>query len=136
MNVNIVSTVLTNFVEALHLQDNIDYSWIKPEFEDDESLPTEREVEELQMLESLIATTQKKVEETKKKITRSGPTMRSFTCQEEQVPKQPVPTTRTNEKPASAGPAPQFQYHTPIEGSALIAKVAKQALDVQITLPI
>jgi hypothetical protein len=135
-NVNIVSTVSTNFVEASHLQDNIDYSWIEPKLEDDESLPTEREVEELQMLESLIATTQKKVEETKKKITRSGPTTRSFTRQEEQVPKQPVPTTRTNEKPASAGPAPQFRYHTPIEDSALIAKVAKQALDVQITLPI
>jgi len=136
MNVNIVSTISTNFVEASHLQDNIDYSWIEPEFEDDESLPTEREVEELQMLESLIATTQKKVEETKKKITRSGPTTRSFTCQEEQVPKQPVLTTRTNEKPTSASPAPQFRYHTPIEDSALIAKVAKQALDVQITLPI
>jgi len=135
-NVNIVSTISTNFVEASHLQDNIDYSWIEPELEDDESLPTEREVEELQMLESLIATTQKKVEETKKKITRSGPTMRSFTRQEEQVPKQPVPTTRTNEKPASAGPAPQFRYHTPIKDSALIAKVAKQVLDVQITLPI
>ena len=59
---------------------------MEPEHEDnDVPLPTECEVEELQMLESLIATTQKKVEEMKKRITRSGPTMRSFTCQEEQV---------------------------------------------------
>ena len=80
------------------------------------------------------------MEETKKRITRSGPTTRYFTRQEEQAPKQPVPAPRINEEPgkqpASAGPAPQFRYHTPIEYSALIAKVAKQALDVQITLPI
>ena len=141
VNVNIVNTVSSNFVEASHLQDDIDYTWMEPENENDDTpLPTEREVEELQMLESLIATTQKKVEETKKKITRSGPTTRSFTRQEEQAPKQPVPASRISEKPckqpASAGPAPQFRYHTPIENSALITKVAEQALDVQITLPI
>ena len=52
MNVNIVSTVSTNFVETSDLQDNIDYSWVEPEFEDNKLLPTECEVEELQMLES------------------------------------------------------------------------------------
>ena len=140
-NVNIVSTVSTNFVEASHLQDDIDYTWMEPEHEDDDApLPTEREVEELEMLESLIATTQKRVEETKKRITKSGPTTRSFTRQEEQAPKQPIPAPRNIEKtckqPASTGPAPQFRYHTPIEDSALITKVARQALDVEITLPI
>ena len=140
-NINIVSTVSTNFVEASHLQHNIDYTWMEPEHKDDDApLPTKREVEELEMLESLIATTQKRVEETKKRIIKSGPTTRSFAHQEEQAPKQSILAPRNIEKPckqpASTGPAPQFRYHTPIKDSALIAKVVKQALDVEITLPI
>jgi len=143
-NANIVNAVSSNFVEALHLQDNANYTWMEPEHEgDDAPLPTKREVEELEMLESLIATTQKKVEETKKKLSRTGPVTRSVARQEEAVPKRVIPVAplaknnkETLGRQPNRGNAPQFRYHTPIEDAKAITKIANQALDAEITLPI
>jgi len=95
------------------------------------------------MLESLIATTQKKVEETKKKLSRTGPVTRSAARQEEAVPKRVIPVAplaKNNEetlgRQPNGGNAPQFRYHTPIEDAKAITKIANQALDAEITLPI
>ena len=137
-NINI-NTVSSNFVEATHLQDKMSYTWMEPEAEG-EDVPhlTEREIEEIGMLESLIASTQKKVDETKKRIAKSGPTTRSSARQEALSPKQAYPKASiSKEIPAtqpSGVPAPQFRYHTPIEDPSLISKVANQALDGSITL--
>ena len=135
---NIVSS---NFVEATELQNQMSYTWIEPEFEGaDTPQPTEREIEEISMLESLIASTQKKVDETRKKFAKSGPTTRSSTRQEALAPKQPIPSARNSNEGSGTQPtgesAPQFRYHTPIEDSKTIAKVANQVLDGSVTLPI
>jgi len=140
-NVSLVNTVSSNFVEATDLQDQMSYTWMKPDSEgDDTPQLTERQIEEIGVLESLIASTQKKVDETKKRITKSGPTTRSSTRQEALAPKQMIPASRiSKEVPEihpSGAPAPQFRYHTPIEDPATISKVANQALNGSITLPI
>ena len=140
-NANIVNAVSSNFVQATHLQGQMSYTWMEPESEGNDAPPiTQREMEEIGMLESLIASTQKKVDETKKRIAKSGPTTRSCTRQEALAPKQASPTQQINkevsETQQSAAPASQFRYHTPIEDAKTISKVANQTLDVSITLPI
>lgn len=66
------------------------YTWIELEPEEDNAPNlTKREIEEIGMLESLIASTQKKVDETKKKMVKSRPTTRSSARQEVLAPKQP-----------------------------------------------
>ena len=142
VNANINSnTVSSNFVEATELQSQMSYTWMEPEVDEvDAPNLTEREIEEIGMLESLIASTQKKVDETKKKMVRSGPTTRSSARQEALAPKQPNPVTRVTKdvpgiQPGGAS-APQFRYHTPIEDATTISRIADQALNVSVTLPI
>ena len=135
------NTVSSNFVEATELQNQMSYTWMEPESEgDDAPNLTEREIEEIGMLESLIASTQKKVDETKKKMVKSGPTTRSSARQEALAPKQPNPAARvTKDVPGiqpSGASAPQFRYHTPIEDATTISRVADQALNASVTLPI
>lgn len=91
-----------------------------------------KEIEEIGMLESLITS--------KKRFIRPGLDMKSSAQKEAMAPKQAAPATRIDKEIPAAQPneetAPQFWYHTPIEDSTLVSKVAKQALNVQATLPI
>ena len=92
------------------------------------------------MLESLIATTQKKIDELKEKLAIYKPPPRSSARQAISAPKQTIPVTRINEtpikQPNELGNTPQFRYYAPIEDPIRIAEIANQTLDTEITLPI
>ena len=91
------TTVTSNFVEVNNPLETTQFSWIQEgDKEGDSPSVTECEIEEIRMLESFIATTQKKVDETKKRMARTGPTMRSAAQKEDLVPKQATPGTKIN----------------------------------------
>ena len=64
-------TVLSHFIGAAEAQVSSGYAWARAEEEEekeDQPLITEREVEELSILENLVVTTQKKIDITKKQM--------------------------------------------------------------------
>ena len=118
--------VSTNFVGATHHQTG----YIPTEGESESEGLTEREQEEIQTLENLIASTQKKVDKAKKKFEgkkqdKGATTTRSKAQQEKE-------TEKSTETPTNTGP--QFRYVTPIEDPTLIKKIAQQSLDLPITM--
>ena len=107
-------TVSTNFVEATHLQNEMKYNWIKPECEDNlYQSHNKHEFEDIGMLKSLIATTQKKIDELKRKLKIYKPALQAISA-----PKQTIPVTRINEMPIgqrNEGNASQIRYCAAIE---------------------
>ena len=66
---NSAQTVSSHFVGATETQTSAGFPWTRAvETEEDDSQPavTEREIEELSILENLVTTTQRKIENTKK----------------------------------------------------------------------
>jgi hypothetical protein len=125
--------VSSNFVGATDVQPA--YAWID-DTEEPERMPemTQREREDLQVLENLVASTQKKIDNTKKRLgagrqDRDGLTTRSraqAASQEKNAPAQPAER--------SSRPDPQYRYVTPIEDPAIVKKLAEQSLDASITI--
>ena len=129
---NSTPQVSTNFVATADLK--AEYVWPASKQGNDTLQMSSREEEELQVLENLVATTQKKIDNARKKYgparqDKEGMTTRSK-AQNTQQDKATTP--HTPEKPQR--PEPQFRYVTPIEDPALIAKVSKQSLDASITI--
>ena len=95
---------------------------------------TQKELEELEVLENLVSSAQKKIDYTKKrqaanKLDNEGLVTRAkaqAAAQEKAVPS--VPAER------SSRPDPQFRYVTPIEDPALIKKLVDQSLESSITI--
>ena len=105
-------SVSTNFIAAAETSPTAGFVWARIEEEDDdEDLPqiTQREIEEMEILESLVTSTQKKIDNTKQRIggqAKTGPTTRARHEAEKKTQQQEWPatsTTRTSE--------PQFKYH-------------------------
>lgn len=91
---------------------------------------TTREHEELKVLENLVASTQKKIDNTKRKFgskqDREGLTTRSKAQENHQEPAVE----------RSLRPDPQFRYVTPIEDPAVIKKLVDQTLNTSITISV
>ena len=123
-----VPPVSTTFVSTANVGPAARFVWLKEE--EDLEVATEREVEELRVLESLVASTQKKIEETKKKVggATKGKTVnrgRDNLGNNNQPANKPAEQSRNE---------PQFKYQTPIEDPSLVKTVAKQALDAAVTM--
>ena len=95
---------------------------------DDFADMTTREHEELKVLKNLVASTQKKIDNTKRKFgskqDREGLTTRSKAQENHQEPAVE----------RSSRPDPQFRYVTPIEDPAVIKKLVDQTLNTSITI--
>ena len=129
--INATPRVSTNFVGAT---EKGTYAWAQ-ELEDvDITSMTAREKEELQILENLVVTTQKKIDSTKKKYgaakqVNDGKATRSKT--QADTPEKGT-TAQAGDK--ASRPEPQFRYITPIEDPTLVKKIADQSLETAITI--
>ena len=97
---------------------------------------TIREAEEIQTLENLVSSMQKKIDNAKKKFAanrdkqdKEGVTTRSKAQTKEPEKAELAPLIKK-----STRPDPQYRYVTPIEDPALIKKIAQQSLDTSITI--
>ncbi|KAF4621494.1 hypothetical protein D9613_001245 [Agrocybe pediades] len=136
--------VITTCCEPLNwaMPSTVAFSGIE-EVDDDAELLSTRELEELQMLEALIATTQEKVDETRKKAQglkgNRGPASgtRSAAAKKTAAPTNDKPKPQEAAPPKQAPSStsqPQFKYATPIEDSKLVTGVLDRALDAPITI--
>ena len=127
-----IPQVSSNFVGAT----SSTYAWIddEPVTPEVRNKLTQKELEELEVLENLVSSAQKKIDYTKKrqaanKLDNEGLVTRAkaqAAAQEKAVPS--VPAER------SSRPDPQFRYVTPIEDPALIKKLVDQSLESLITI--
>jgi hypothetical protein len=122
------NVVSTNFFETEERNPS-QFVWIEEEV-DESQIPSQREVEDIQMLENLVATTQRKIDETRKRNVPKGqgPAARA-TIIKERAKNNEQETT----EPAGAK-IPQYKYSTPIEDESVVKKVVQQALDSSLTL--
>ena len=94
---------------------------------------SKREQEELQVLENLVASTQKKIDCAKRKQAANKDKDGLLTRSRAQASQQEnTPQAQTTDK--ATRPDPQYRYITPIEDPALIKKIAQQSLDTSITI--
>ncbi|PPQ75015.1 hypothetical protein CVT25_005597 [Psilocybe cyanescens] len=142
-NPSSTNTVSSNFVAS-----DLDCSWSLPTTtaftearqSNDEDLPlaTGREMEDLELLESLITSTQKKVDETKRKMNASklytGPTTRNMTKSNSHDPAKALTPTGMSTPAVNSGASPQYRYTMPIEDPKIVGKLLKCTLDAPVTL--
>jgi hypothetical protein len=122
--------VSANFVGAAEIRKSV--SWDeKVEVIAEEVDMTIRDQEELQVLENLVASTQKKLENAKKKF-GGNKSDGLVTRSKAQTTHENKNATTPEEK--SSRPDPQFRYVTPIEDPALVKKLVQQTLDTSITM--
>lgn len=124
---NTNNTVSTNYIGSKEI--GAGYVWITEEKGEEPILPTKREEEELEVLENLVASTQKKIDTTRKRMENGRTTRNNITPQTRTPQDRPAQS-----KDVTSSPEPQFRYITPIENPDLIKKVAQSTLDVPITL--
>ena len=127
-----IPQVSSNFVGAT----SSTYAWIddEPVTPEVRNKLTQKELEELEVLENLVSSAQKKIDYTKKRQAANKPDNEGLVtrakaqaaAQEKAVPS--VPAER------SSRPDPQFRYVTPIEDPALIKKLVDQSLESSITI--
>ncbi|KAF4615744.1 hypothetical protein D9613_012408 [Agrocybe pediades] len=149
-----IQTVSSNFVGAEYVVPSVQepLNWAMPstvafsgieEVEDDVVPLSTSELEELEVMEALIAQTQEKVDKTRRKAQglkgTGGPAAgtRSAAAAKPVAPTvvKPKPQDSTSSKPTpNTASAPQYKYSTPIEDAKLINNVLNRALDVPITL--
>jgi hypothetical protein len=140
-----IHKVSTNFISATLTSDSKQtYTWnkeepnsvstniveITEEDEDDYSLLTIREVEELPMLETVLVNTQKKIDETKKKLANDHNTRSKAKNKEA----EPIEPKKPSNKNIGNNTAPQYKYITPIEDTKIVSDIVKRSLDTNITL--
>jgi gag-polyprotein putative aspartyl protease len=125
-----VPQVSSNFVGAAAVQGDC----AGPDNRNDEEM-SKREQDELQILENLVASTQKKIDNAKKKYGGNkkeneglNTRAKAYPSSENKAPANP----QTIEK--SARPDPQFRYVTPIEDPAIVKRLVQQSLDSSITI--
>jgi len=131
-NTQSTSVTSTNFFEVAEAKSQ--FVWIEEEPEKEERMVTQRDVEELQTLENLVASTQKRINETRGKVNaaRNKPNTRSVVQPEaEERPQVPDKEQAKNSMPNKTH---QYRYTTPIENERTIKKVAEQTMDTQVTL--
>ncbi|PPQ71592.1 hypothetical protein CVT25_007902 [Psilocybe cyanescens] len=109
--------------------------------EDIHPKPTQRDQEELEMLETLAMSTQKKLDESRKKMgiaMANGPTTRSKGKGKlVDIPGRSTiagPVTPVSTTTTEPSPAPQYRYVTPIEDSRIVDAVVKRGLSATVTL--
>lgn len=129
-------TVSANFVGAAEIREDYSRSEIEPNILNEEDM-TRREQDELQVLENLVASTQKKIDNAKRKFgankkDKEGVTTRAKAYQAHEEKSLTSPPAQNIEK--STRPDPQFRYVTPIEDPALVKKLVQQSLDTPITI--
>lgn len=126
--------VSANFVGAAEVHKSYTWSEEVPRDADRDDM-TKRQQEELQMLENLVSSTQKKLDSAKKryggnKQDKEGVNTRS---KGQAVAPEKIKAPAISEE-RSARPDPQFRYVTPIEDPALVKKLVQQSLDTSITI--
>jgi hypothetical protein len=133
-NKNNAPSVSTNFVGVTEASKVSGFIWTEV---DEEDLPqvTQRDIEELEILESLVSLTQKKIGNTKQKIstqskdknakpaTKARQEAEKKTLQQD---KQLEQLTRTTE--------PQYRYVTPIKDPGLAKDMIKQTLETLVMI--
>jgi hypothetical protein len=129
----VLPQVSSNFVRAAEVK--VEYAWSRDaEEDDDQEEMTKKEQEDLQVLENLVASTQKKIDNAKKKFgankqDKDGLLMRSKAhAANQEKSTQAQPAERLSR------PDLQYRYVTPIEDPALIKKLVDQSLDLSITI--
>ena len=128
---NTAPKVSTNFVGAAEFKNE----YISRENTQDGDMVSKREEEELQILENLVSTTQKKIENAKKKFAANKTTKDGImNTRSKGQTAQPEKETQGQQGEKSTRPDPQYRYVTPIEDPALIKKIAQQTLDTSITI--
>ena len=122
---NITPKVSTNFVGATEFKTDYLESQETDDF-------TKREQEELQTLENLVASTQKKIDNAKRKHVSNKEKDGLLTRSRAQAQAENTPQTQMGDRTARS--EPQYRYVTPIEDPALVRKIAQQTLDTSITI--
>lgn len=120
--------VSTNFVGAASMRDDQGQG-----LEGADNM-TKREAEELQILENLVASTQKKIDNTKKRYAPNKSTKEGVATRSKALGNQPEKEATGPQIEKSTRPDPQYRYVTPIEDPALVKKIAQQSLDSPITI--
>ena len=126
--------VSANFVGAAEVQRS--FSWVEEVPNDsDKKEGAEKQQEELQALENLVSSSQKKLDNARKKFgankqDKEGLNTRSKAqaAATEKIKVPAIPEER------SSRPDPQYRYVTPIEDPALVKKLVQQTLDTSITI--
>lgn len=128
----VITTVSTNFVGATKTSTKSGFKWMEAEAEDKPRV-TERKIEEITMLENLMAATQKKIDSTQQRMgsqqQNTGPVTRS----KKEAKKETQNANRPLDQPRPNSDS-QFKYSMPIEDPSLVGKVAKKALDNAVTI--
>ncbi|PPQ83863.1 hypothetical protein CVT25_000919 [Psilocybe cyanescens] len=95
-------------------------------------------MEDLELLESLIASTQKKVDETKKKMNASRPytglTTQNMTKSNSHNLAKALTPMGMSVPAVNSGTSPQYQYTMPIKDPKIVEKLLKCTLDAPVTL--
>ena len=144
-----IATVSTNIIKVEGITS------AHTEEDEDEPYVTQREVDELEMLQVLAATAQKKADEARKKIGNKAPRMEGPTTRNMGKVTEPKPTENskarkdkpqekeeaTKQVPMQArsipsSMAPQYTYVTPIENAKTVNTVTQLALDSALTISI
>ncbi|MFI5420871.1 MAG: retropepsin-like aspartic protease, partial [Nitrososphaerales archaeon] len=149
-NPSSLPSVSANFIGATPTIINAGYVWTVPDTtpndsellqDNDVPKPTIREVEELQLMESLVASTQKKIDDARKKFgpkVTNGPTTRNMArnAPSGETPKiiEPKKTFPEQKQTQPNSTTPQFKYITPIEDSKIVNSLVERALDTPITI--
>ena len=116
-NATAVPSVSATFVGTSEIDANLGFVWAKIEEEE----VTEREVEEMRLMESMVASTQRKIDATKQKINdqNKGPINAKTAVQTEKEQEKGSPAGK-KEEPARAAAEPQFKYITLIENPKIV----------------
>ena len=118
----------TNFVGATEADVTAGFVWTKT---DDEDLPqvAQREVDELELLESLVTSTQKKINNMKQRM--GGQTKTAWPMAKSQQDAE----KKTQQPDAPVCPLePQYKYVTPIESLETAKDITKRVLDSSVTV--
>ena len=124
-------SVSTTFVGASTMNATSGFVWSKV----DEDRITEREWEDLKLMETMVASTQKKIDATRQKMDSQnrGNGQAKTAARADKVPEKGSPSNKKAE-PVKPTMEYQYKYVMPIEDLNLVQSIAKQALDVPVTM--
>src|SRR5580704_12327609 len=145
VSANFISASPTSEKKQIYTWNNLDSNKVssniveitEEEDEDEYSVLTIREIEELPMLETVLANTQKKVEDTKKKMAAKNKEDTSARSKANNSKDKEIIEPKKNttaDKNTSNHSTPQYKYITPIEDVKVVKDIVTRALDANITL--
>lgn len=126
------SIASTNFFEVAEAKSQ--FVWIEEEPEKEDKTITQRDVEELQTLENLVASTQRRINETKGKLNAAKNRPNTRSVSQKEAEERPQATDKEQAKNSMPNRTHQYRYTTPIENERTIKKVAEQTMDTPVTL--